>query len=84
MVNQYFSYLPVYLLPLYLYGGASIRRWSHCKEDVDAGKYPIATTITNLLIIAYVVLLVNNNGKGRLLSSTFQWQHFYQDCMNTC
>jgi hypothetical protein len=51
--------LPVYLLPPWLYRGASFRRqMGHCKEEVDAGKYPIATTITNLLIVAYIVLLV--------------------------
>jgi hypothetical protein len=66
-------------------GEACIRRWTgHCKEDVDAGIYPIATTITNLLIIAYIVLLVDDAKNERLLPSTFQWQNFYQDCMKTC
>jgi hypothetical protein len=31
-----------------------------CKEDVDAGKYPIATTIFYLNNIAYIVLLIND------------------------
>jgi hypothetical protein len=76
--------LPVFLLPPQLYGGDSFRRrTSHCKEDIDAGKYPIATTIANLLIIAYIILLVDNTEKGRPLPSTFQWQYFYQDCMKT-
>jgi hypothetical protein len=45
----------------------------HCKEDIDAGKYSIATTITNLLIIVYIGLLVNEAKNGRFLLSTFQW-----------
>ena len=51
---------------------------------LDAVKYPIATTITNSLPIAYIVLLVDNVENGRPLPSTFQWQIFYQDRMKTC
>ncbi len=53
------------LTPPQLYEGVSIRRRTvHCKEDIDAGKYPIATTVTNLLIIAYNFLLVDNTKNG--------------------
>ena len=73
------------LTPSVAYRGASIkRRTNHCKEDVDAGKYPIATTITNLLPITYIVLLIDDVENGRPLPSTFQWQIFYQDRMKTC
>jgi hypothetical protein len=43
-----------------------------CKEDVDAGKYPIATTIINLDIITFIALLINNtkNRRPRRASST--------------
>ena len=54
------------------------------KEEVDAGIYPIANTITNLLLIAYIELLVDDVENGRLLLFTFQWRNFYQDHMKTC
>jgi hypothetical protein len=41
-----------------------------CKEVIDAGKYPIATTITILIIIAFIAPLVNNAGNGRPLRRT--------------
>jgi hypothetical protein len=38
-----------------------------CKEDVDSGKYPIATTIINLNIIAFLAPLVNDTKNRRPL-----------------
>jgi hypothetical protein len=36
-----------------------------CKEDIDAGKYPIAITIINCNIIAFTAPLVNNTKNRR-------------------
>jgi len=36
-----------------------------CKEDVDAEKYPIATTIINLNINTFIAPLVVNDTKNR-------------------